>query len=175
MAAEKYMYGIASVKFGTPTGSSTMPAASDMTQWAQTVQGSLTLSEDEAQMKEFFVEETSTPIHSIVTQPGAMRVRWRAYDMSVEMIEDVMGGTGTETAAPGAHTWAAPITKDAVELALEVTTTNGAKFLIYKASVTARFDSVLGRENLLEMEVQATALDPGNGGSPYMITLPNPS
>jgi phage-related tail protein len=51
MAVEKYAYGIASVKFGTPTGSSTMPASGNMTTWSQTVAGSFTLSEDEAQEK----------------------------------------------------------------------------------------------------------------------------
>ena len=57
----------------------------------------------------------------------------------------------------------------------EITTTNDVTFEIYNASVIARFDSTLGRENLLEVEVTATALDPGDGGSPYRISLPNPS
>ena len=175
MAVEKYMYGIASVKFGTPTGSASMPVASDMVSWAQTVAGSLTLSEDEATEKEFYVEETTTPVHSIVTQAGALRVRWRAYDMSVEMLEIVKGGTGTENTAPDAHTYAGPVTIDSVNLALRITTTNGVTFDVYKAAVIARFDSALGREQLLEVEVQATALDPGDGGSPYNISLPNPS
>ena len=35
MAAEKYAYGIKSVKFGTPTGSNTMPVS--LTAFAQTV------------------------------------------------------------------------------------------------------------------------------------------
>jgi len=174
MAVEKYMYGIASVKFGTPTGSASMPIASDMATWAQTVQGSLTLSEDEATEKEFFVEETTTPVHSIVTQAGALRVRWRAYDMSVKMLEKVKGGTGTEAAAPAAQTYAGPVTIDSVNLALRITTNNGVTFDIYKAAVIARFDSALGREQLLEVEVRATALDPGDGGSPYKISLPNP-
>jgi hypothetical protein len=176
MAAEKYMYGIKSVKFGTPTGSASMPAASGMTQWAQTVQGTLTLSEDEATEKEFFVEETTTPVHSIVTQAGALRVRWRAYDMTPSLIavvkEGVAGTAGS--GATYAQTYAGPVTIDSVEKALEITTTNDVVFSVYKAAVISRFDSVLGREQLLEMEVQATALDPGDGGSPYMISLPDP-
>jgi hypothetical protein len=175
MAAEKYMYGIASVKFGTPTGSASMPIASDMATWAQTVQGSLTLSEDESTEKEFFVEETTTPVHSIVTQAGALRIRWRAYDMSVKMLEKVKGGTGTTPAPAGAHTYDGPVTIDSVNLALRITTNNGVTFDVYKAAVIARFDSALGREQLLEVEVQATALDPGDGGSPYQISLPNPA
>jgi hypothetical protein len=95
--------------------------------------------------------------------------------MGVEYLEVVKGGTGTETAAPGDHTYDGPVTIAAKELALEITTTNDVTFEVYKASVIARFDSTLGRENLLEVEVTATALDPGDGGSPYRISLPNPS
>jgi len=175
MAAEKYAYGIKTIKFGTPTGSATMPGT--LTQWAQTVQGSLTLSEDEAQQKEFFVEETTTPVMSIVTQAGAVKVKWRAYDLTPALMTVVKGGT-SGTAGSGASavlTYAGPVTVAAVNLALEIETTNGAKFNVYKAAVVARFDSSVSREQLLEMEVSATALDPGTSLSPYGITLPNPS
>lgn len=168
MANEKYAYGIASVKFGTPTGSNTMPGS--LSQWAQTVQGSLTLSEAEAQTKEFYVEEATTPVHSIITQPGATTITWRAYDLTPDLIEVVKGGTsGTDGAS---LTWLAPTTLEPMELALEITTTNGVVFEFYKTSVLARFDSVVGREQLLELEAKATVLDPGDGSEPYMITLP---
>lgn len=171
MAAEKYAYGIASVKFGTPTGGSSMP--STLTPWAYTVRGSLTLSEDEAQTKEFKVEEVSSPVLEVVTDVGALTAKWRAYDLTPSLIEVVKGGT----ADSGAQilTYAGPKSVAAKELALEITTTNGIKFEIYKASVLARFDGGVSAENILEMEVSAKALDPGSGTSPYMITVPNPS
>lgn len=172
MAAEKYIYGIKSVKFGTPEGDDSMPSV--LTQWAQTVEGSLTLSEDEATIKDFKVEETSTPVKSIVTDSGALTAKWRAYDMSVEQIETVKGGTGTESAAPTAHTYDGPVQVVAQDLALEITTTNDAVISIYNAAVVARFDGSISRENLLEMEVTAKAQDPGDGSSPYQISLPNP-
>lgn len=175
MAQEKYAYGIASVKFGTPTGGSTMPVT--MTAWAQTVRGSLTISEDEAQKKEFKVEEASSPVKEIVTDAGALAGKWRAYDLTPSLIAVVKGGTAG-TAGTGANatvTYAGPVSVAAMELALEITTINGVKFLIYKASVIARFDGGVSAESLLEMEVSAKALDPGAGTSPYMITLPNPA
>lgn len=175
MAQEKYAYGVKSVKFGTPTGGSTMPGS--MTAWAQTVRGSLTLSEDEATKKEFKVEEASSPVKEIVTDAGALTMKWRAYDLTPTLVAVVKGGTaGTAgTGATATVTYAGPVSVAAMELALEVETTNGAKFLIYKASVVARFDGGISAENLLEMEVSAKALDPGAGTSPYMITLPNPA
>lgn len=177
MAQEKYAFGIKSIKFGTPTGSSTMPAASAMTQWAQTVRGSLTISEDEAQTKEFKVEEVSTPVKEIVTDVGALSAKWRAYDLTPTLIAKVKGGTaGTAgTGASATVTYAGPTSVDTLELALEITTMNDIVFNIYKSSVLARFDGGVSAESLLEMEVSAKALDPGAGTSPYQIVLPNPA
>lgn len=175
MAQEKYAYGIKSVKFGTPTGSSTMPET--MTVWAQTVRGSLTLSEDEAQTKDFTVEEVSSPIKQIVTDAGALAAKWRSYDLTPSLIAVVKGGTaGTSgTGATAVVTYEGPASVAAIDLALEIETTNGVKFQIFKASVLARFDGGVSAESLLEMEVSAKALDPGSGGAPYKISLPNPS
>ena len=70
-------------------------------------------------------------------------------------------------------TYDGPVSVVAMELALEVITTNDVVFNIYNASVIARFDGAISRENLLELEVKATALDPGDGSSPYQFRLPD--
>jgi hypothetical protein len=177
MAQEKYVYGIKSIKFGTPTGSASMPVASAMTAWALTVRGSFTLTEDEAQKKQFKVEEVTSPVKEVVTDAGALTGKWRAYDLTPSLIAVVKGGA-SGTAGSGASamvTYAGPTSVVALDLALEVTTTNDAKLEIYKASVLGRFDGGISAESLLELEVSATALDPGDGGSPYMIGLPDPA
>ncbi|WP_372932442.1 hypothetical protein [Mariniphaga sediminis] len=173
MAAEKYAYGIKSVKFGTPTGTNSMPGT--LNQWAQTVAGSLTLSEDEAQTKDFNVEEATTPVKSIVTDVGALTANWRAYDLSPALLAVVKGGTATTPAAPADHTYDGPVSVVAKDLALEITTTNDIVFKVYNAAVIARFDGGVGRENLLEVEVRASAQDPGDGSSPYQFKFPNPA
>lgn len=175
MAQEKYAYGIKSVKFGTPAGTATMPGTLDA--WAQTVAGSLTLSEDEAQTKDFKVEEVTTPVKSIVTDAGALTAVWRGYDLTPELLEVVKGGVaGTDgTGETAVVTYKGPKSVVAMDLALEITTTNNVVFQVYKAAVLARFDGGIGRENLLEVEVRAIAQDPGDGGYPYEFKLPNPS
>lgn len=172
MAAEKYAYGIKSVKFGTPTGTDSMPGT--LNAWAQTVAGSLTLSEDEAQTKDFNVEEATTPVKTIVTDVGAVTITWRAYDLSPALLAVVKGGTASTGAAPAEHTYGGPVSVAAKDLALQITTTNGVVFNVYNAAVLARFDGGIGRENLLEVEVRASAQDPGDGSSPYQISFPNP-
>ena len=135
----------------------------------------LTLSEDEAQTKDFNVEEATTPVKTIVTDVGALTSTWRAYGLSPDILALVKGGTASTEAAPAAHTYAGPVSVVAKDLALEVTCTNDVVFNIYNAAVLARFDGGIGRENLLELEVKASAQDPGDGSSPYMISFPNPS
>lgn len=175
----KYVYGIKSVKYGavTSTGTSpSMPATGDLTSWAQTVKGSLTISEDEATETEFFVEETTTRVHSIVTDAGQLKVTWRAYDVTPALVAVMKGGRATGDG--GTYLiYDGPSTVDAVEMSLEITTTDNSIFNIYRASCLGRFDSVVGRENLMEMEVVATAMAPETTGtgtydqSPYQIKI----
>lgn len=174
MALTKYAYGIASVKYGTPTGYSTMPGS--LTQWAQTVQGSLTLSEEESTTKDFYVEETTTPVVSLVTEAGALSVTWRAYDLTPALLVIMKGGTaGVQGSGTSQYqTYAGPVTITTVDLALRITTTSGIIFDIFKASCLCRFDSSISREQLLEVEVTATVLDPGSGTTPYHVELPDP-
>lgn len=174
-----YLYGIKSVKYGdvVATGSGfEMPASGDLTPWAYTVQGSLTISEDESTTTEFYVEEVTTPVHSIVTDPGKLTMTWRAYDMTPALIAVMKGGaTGTGS---GEEYYYGPESVEAIEKSLEITTTNDIVFEIPRASCLSRFDSVLGRENLLEMEVKATALAPETTGTgatnkaPYRFRIP---
>lgn len=171
----KYVYGIASVKYGTvepPGVGPLMPSATGMTNWAQTVKGSLTISEDESTTTEFFVEETTTAVHSVVTDAGQLKVTWRAYDVTPTLVEVMKGG---DASGNGVYLdYYGPETVEAKELALQVTTTDGTIFEIPKASCLGRFDSVVGRENLLEMEVVATALSPGASVTnwPYRVRIP---
>nr|WP_319268312.1 hypothetical protein [uncultured Draconibacterium sp.] len=159
----KYGKGIVSVKFGTPTGSASMPGT--LNAWAQTVEGSMNFSEEEAQTVDFNVEETTAPVDQAQTDAGGLTIQWRAYDMTPAMMAIVKGGTaGTDT---GVLTYDAPASNVAQKLALEVTMEDGVVFNIYKANVFARIDGQAGRGTLLEVSVSAVALDPGDGGSPW--------
>lgn len=175
----EYIYGIKSIKYGAvcSTGTSPcMPATGDLTSFAQTVQGSLTISEDEYTLKEFFVEETTTAVKQVVTDAGGLKITWRAYDVTPTLVAAMKGGTAT---GDGTYTiYFGPETVAPVELSLEVTTTDDVIFDIFRASCTARFDSVVGRENLLELEIVAEALAPETTGTgaydqaPYQYKIP---
>jgi hypothetical protein len=165
----QFAFGLKSVKFGTPTGTSTMPVT--VTDFAKTVKGSMTLSESEATVQDFFVEEQVAPVESIITEDSKMDIVWKCYDISAAIVSQVKGGTvvdgTTET------TWKAPTGSVNIKLAIELTTESGVKILIPNASIIGRFDGTLGKADMLQMEVKATPLDPGDGGAAYHIVIPD--
>ena len=160
----KYSIGLKSVKFGTPTGSDTMPAT--MTAWAQTVQGSMTIEESEAEVKNFKVEEVSSPVKQAIVEDGVLTLTWKAYDIDPAIVAVVKNGTATATK------FSAAANSEIIEKALEVTTDDDVKFTIPKASIVARLTGAIGGEDMIQMEVKATAIDPGNGGSPWQMEHP---
>lgn len=165
----KYTFGLKSVKFGTPTGTVAMPAVMDL--FAATVKGSLKLSESEPTLKEFFVEEQSAPVEQVISEDSKLTAEWQCYDISPDIITKVKGGTVTAGASD--DTWAAPAGSSLIKLAVELETSKGVKVKIPNASVVARFDGTLGKEELLTMSIKLTALDPGDGGSPFSVVIPD--
>jgi hypothetical protein len=165
----KYSFGLKTVKFGTPTGTATMPTT--LEQFAMTVKGSLKLSESDPSLKEFTVEEQSSPVEQVISEDSKLTVEWQCYDISPAIISKVKGGT--VTAGTNDDTWAAPSSSSIIKLALQIETPGGIKINIPRASVVARFDGTIGKEELLTMSVKVTALDPGDGGSPYSVVIPD--
>lgn len=164
----KYVLGLKSVKFGTPTGTAAMPAALDMDDFAQTVRGSMTLSETEPTIQDFNVEEQDAPVEQAITESSKLELMWRAYDLSPAILELVKGGDGTTLAT----TWKAAPKTTMIKLAIEVGTDNGTKVQIPNANIIARLDGTIGREDMLQLEVRGTALDPGDGGVPFSVVFP---
>ena len=159
---QKYAYGIKSIKFGEPKSDGTMQ--NNLTQWAETVRGSLTITEDEATKYEPRVEEDAAPVESITVEVGALTVRWRAYDLTPALMKVVRDGTAGTGATMGTYT--APTGVVNKELALQVNCEGGVKFEIPRASVNVRFDGGVSLDSLLEVEVVARAVDPGGEDNP---------
>lgn len=169
--AEKYVLGLKSVKFGIPTGDSSMPT--EMEPFAKTVRGTMTISESEPTVQDFYVEEQDAPVEQSITESSKLEVTWKAYDMSAATLEKVKGGTAVEdNGVDTPESYTAPAKTILKKLALEIETNTGSKYLIPKANVIARIDGTIGREDMLQVEVTATALDPGDGKGPWTIEWP---
>lgn len=165
--AAKYLFGLTAVKFGTPTGLATMPAS--LTAFAETVKGSFTFEETEATIEKFFTEESASAVKAITTQDAQLEGTWRTYDFDPAQLEKVKGGDGHTTATK----YVAPTATVNIELALQLETTAGITFHIYKANITARFTGKLSKDGLSEVEVKFQALAPAAGLAPYDYTVPS--
>lgn len=164
MGAQKLVYGIKSVKTGTPTNLATMPAV--LTQFSETVKGSFTLAETEATMVDATTEESVAPLESITDTESVLEGSWKTYDYTPEMLALVKGGgvTGTK--------WQAPAAAVDIKLALEVETTAGPVLGIYKAKITAKFTGIISKSGFSEIEIKFRALAPAAGLSPYEWDTP---
>ena len=165
--ASKYAYGIKGISYGTPTGAATMPGS--LTPWVKTVKGSLTITEDEATVYEPRVEEKAAPVKVIVTETGSLIARWRVYDLTPTEIKKFRGG---ETSGADDETYEAPSDIKGISLALGIECEEDVKFNIFKAAISTRIDGNISRDSLLEMEVTATAVSPGDGLAAWQYVLP---
>lgn len=162
----KYLYGLSAVKFGTPTNAATMPAELDA--FAQTSKGSFTFEETEATVEKFYTEESASPVKVITTADPSLEISWKTYDYTPAMIEIVKGGDGHTLATK----FQAPAGTVNIEKAMQIETTAGITFHIYKANIVARLTGKLSKDGLSELEIKATALAPAEGLSAWDYTVP---
>jgi len=159
MGVQKLVYGIKTVKTGTPTDLATMPAT--LTQFSETVKGSFTLAETDATDIDALTEESSAPLESITDTESVLEGSWKTFDYTPAMLELVKGGEVTGTK------WQAPAAPTDIKLALEVETTAGPVLSIYKGKIHAKFTGVISKSGFAEIEVKFKALAPAAGLSPY--------
>lgn len=159
MAAQKLVYGIASVKLGEPTDLATMPVT--LTQFSETVKGSFTLAETESTSVDAITEESTAPLASITDTEGVLEGSWKTFDYTPASLVLVKGGT-----VSGAK-WIAPAAPVNIETALQVNTTAGVTLNIYKAKIVGKFTGVISKSGFSEIEIKFKALSPASGLAPY--------
>lgn len=155
-----YLFGIASVKYGTASSSNYMPASASMTALPNTVKGSVSIEETEGAITEFFVDQQFSPIKTVKTEEGKMSATMQFYDMTFATLAAIKGGTGNVsgyTPATGYTT---------VEKCLEITTDSGHKFNLFNASLITRIIGGGGRDKLFAVEMKANPqMTSDNAGS----------
>lgn len=147
--AVNYVYGIKSVKYGTPTGSNTMPATDLMTALPYTVKGSVNIDEAEGTTDKFWVDQLSTPIRIVKTEEGEVTATMQFYDLSYPTIAVLKGGTGN------ASGWTPATGYTQIQLALQIETDNSQVFDFYNAAISSRFTGGASRNAMMVMDVKA--------------------
>lgn len=148
-----YVFAVSTLRYGTPTGTATMPATGAMVTLPQTVKGTIVIEEAEGATTKFFTDQQMSPIKSIKTEEGAFSVTAQFYDLTVGFLAAMKGGT----AVTGATTSFTPSTGyTQVEKAFEIAFESGHVLNLYNASVTARMVGAGGRDRMMAWELKAT-------------------
>ncbi len=144
-----YLFGIASVKYGTAATGSNMPSGAALTSLPDTVKGSVSIEETEGSLTNFYVDQKFSPVRSVKTEEGELSATMQFYDMTFANIAALKGGTGNAsgyTPATGYTT---------VNLALELTLDSGHKLQMYNANCITRITGGGGRDKLFALELKA--------------------
>jgi len=147
----QYLFGIASVKYGTAaTGAGNMPSGTALTAAPDTVKGSVTIDETEGSTTEFFVDQKYSPVRSVKTEEGKLSAVFQFYDMSFTNMAEFKGGTGNASGYAPATGYVT------VDKALELMLDSGERLQMYNASCVTRIVGGGGRDKLWALEVKAT-------------------
>lgn len=162
--ASNFIFSVKTVKYGTPTGTSTMPATGDLTPFPDTVKGSITIEEDEGAFAEFFVDQKAQPIRVVKTEEGKLSANMQFYSMDYTMLAALKGGT----ADTSSYIPAVGFTDNS--LAIQIETDSGHVFDFYNAQVSARITGGGGRDQMFAVEATMTPQLTADGLSSWKVS-----
>jgi peptidoglycan hydrolase-like protein with peptidoglycan-binding domain len=146
-----YIYAVQTIKYGTPTGSNTMPASGAMVTLPDTVKGSIAIEETEFSLQKFFTDQKLDPVQILKTEEGAFTVVAQFYDMTVGAIAALKGGTAV-TGATNSYTPAVGFST--ISKAIAIAFESGHTLNLYNATVLARIVGNGARDKMMTWEVK---------------------
>ena len=161
--ATNYIFSVKSVKYGTPTGTASMPATGDMIALPDTVKGSVNIDEGEGTLTKFFVDQKIQPIKVIKTEEGELTATMQFYDITYATVAAIKGGTGNASGYSPATGYTQ------IEKALAIETDSGHIFDFYNAQITTRFTGGGSRDAMFMMEMKATPQMTADTNGSYKI------
>lgn len=133
------------------------------TTWATigyTYEDSCKLTSEDPSTKEFYAEETDAAVATI-SKAGKVTLTFSLMDCDPDALVTVFGGTATGTTP---KTWNAPASIPTIEKSIKITPKSGLTIVIPRASITAKFNSQFGRNNLFLVDITGTVLAPTKAG-----------
>ena len=149
----RYIYSVKSVKYGTITGTNTIPAS--LTQLPDTVKGSVNIDETEGSSTKFYVDQKKDPIKVVKVEEGELTTVMQFYDFTYDALAAFKGGTAT-TGAGTARAFNPATGYTDVNKALVIELDSGEKLNIYNGNCFARITGGGGRDKMLSWELKVT-------------------
>lgn len=164
--AKKFTRGLASLKFGTPTGLATMPTTLTEVGWSK--EGSVSVNISEPDKQEIPIEEADTPL-KVLYGSREISIEVETYDTSPDNLALMFGGS------VATDKWTPDAIIEAEDQAVEITTRSddgkAMKICIPKASIMATMSGSLTKKDGLTIKYKISPLIVVSGTAPWTWEL----
>jgi len=128
----------------------------------ETALGSATLSSTDATTTDIKIEESDSPVESIVSDPSVINVNWSSYNLDADAMVLLYGGT--KTTGPPVK-WDAPDALPVIEKSLRVTDKKGNVVVMPRVSIKTKLNLSFKKDGLGQLDMSATVLQPTKSGT----------
>jgi hypothetical protein len=157
----KHTFGLVNVEIGAIAGDGGMGTV--LTPVGETVLGTMQMGQEDPTTTDFSIEESDSPVESVVTTPGVLTVAWSCYNLDADTMVKFFGGTKV-TGPP--VTWSAPDTFADVEVSLKITDKKGNVFAMPRVKIRAKLSASFRKDALGQIDLIATILQPTKVAEP---------
>lgn len=166
-----HTFGLVNVKMGPVAVDGGMGAT--LAPVGETVSGTMDMTTTDPTITDFNIEESDSPVESIVSTPGKISLAWSTYDVSGGNLVKFFGGAYTAQAGSVPAFWEAPDSMIDQEVSLEITDRKGNVVTIPRAKISAKMGISFKRGKLGQVDITATVLQPTKVATPR-LTITNP-
>lgn len=158
--ASKHSIGLVSVEVGDIA-----PDGGPATVWeviGETVAGSASLTTGDPTIQDFNIEESDSPVESIITVAGKTNIVWSSWDVSGPQLEKYVGGTYDT----GTRTWDMPDQFPEIEKSLRLTDKKGNVYLAPRVKFNNKINFAFKKDDMGKIDFNATIMQPTKAGVP---------
>lgn len=160
--ASKHTFGLANVELGPIESDGGM--STDLTPVGETVSGTATMTTEDNTVTDFNIEESDSPVESIVTAPGKITFAWSTYNVAAENLPQYLGGVYTALT----RRWDAPDKFPDIETSAKITDRKGNVILVPRGKLASKINFSFAKDKLGQIDFVLTVLQPTKDGEPRL-------
>jgi hypothetical protein len=155
----KHTFGLANVEMGAIAGDGGM--GTSLVAVGETVSDTAIVSSEDNTVTDFTVEESDSPVESIVSARGKLTFAWSTFNVEADNLVKFFGGT--KVTGPPVK-WQAPDAFPDIEQSLKLTDKKGNVVEIPRAKLSPKFGLSFQKTKLGQVDIVATVLQPTKAG-----------
>lgn len=155
----KHTFGLAKIEYADIAGDG--GAGTSFTEIGETVNGSCTITSTDPQTTDFNIEESDSPVESVVSTPAEISLATSTYNVEADQLVALFGGT--KTAGPPV-VWEAPDQLPEMEKTFRLTDKKGNVILIPRAKIQSKLNISFAKDKLGQLDLAIKVLQPNKSG-----------